>query len=541
MKRVAKIVGLVGAVAVALAGWAANAPLQVVFVSFDTPTLFLLAEGDLNVVYTILQLPANGVLVGIPPNLIHIPRAGFSGTDWIHYLVQTDTGQWDLGTVQLVVLAPGVTMSPFVLTSEGELVLSGPDFAFDGFRSVFGVQTRFTYFEQVLRATWTDAGFTSFVGVTRMTFEGDWPSPWRLPVTSTLDFDPTIPGLRSWTVDARTTIAGTTWAYTFYHPSGFLFVVSTYVDEIVSELNLGVIADQLRQEFQKRGFILAPGASVSPLGPNAWEVTSDPWVFRILKDDGRLSVYLEGSYATFQVQGTVGAFAFDSRTTFVTLTPTFGEQRLVVRGPWICNGCPANWELEFLMIKAGFEHLSLLVRDVEIPCPACGGIQTFFDIKVTFTVDEKRIEPALRAVSSFVVCAKPLVSLATPVDGFGLEGIDLYGIEIRCEIPGGYALRLATSFNPLKDSLVTGYVQFFELWQIEGPVVPCCGNPGRFQLSAYFKRENDSLFGFGMGNIILYFPVSRELLVNVGLKLGEVDPSDSTKTWILTVGSKGLF
>lgn len=460
------------AATITLVGWSANAPMQVVFVQFDSPALFLLAGGDPDVAYTILEPPTQGTLVGIPPNLTYIPRPGFSGTDWVHYLVQTDTGQWDLGTVQLIVLSPGATMSPFVLTSEGEIVLSGPTFAVDSYKFIFGIQARFTYFEQGLRATWTQDGFTSFVGTTRTELEGTWPSPWRLPITSTLDFDPTIPGLNSWTLNATVNLLGATWAYTFYL------------------------------------------SGTEPQTP---------------------------SYSTFQVQGTVGPFTFDSRTKFVTLTPTFGEQRLVVKGPWICQGCPTNWELEFVQTKAGFDHLSFLIKDIEIPCPGCGSIQTFFDFKVTFTVEEKRIEPALRITSGWVACMKPFVSLATPTGGFGLEGIDLYGIDIKCEALGGYTLRLVTSFNPLKDAEVTGYAQFFELWQLEGPIVPCCGNPGRFQLSAYFKRETGTIFGFGMGNLILYFPISREVLVNVGLKFGEADPFDLNKTWILTTGWKGLF
>jgi hypothetical protein len=470
--RAFRIISVAALALVAVSGVAAEAPLQVVFVLFDAPTQFLLAEGDLDVAYTILQLPAHGMLVGIAPHLTYTPNPGFSGTDWVHYLVQTGTGQWDFGTVQLVVLAPGVTMSPFVFTSEGELVWSGAAVVPERYRFVFGIQARFTYFEQVLRATWTDVGFTSFVGTTRIEFEGTWPSPWRLPITSTLDFDPTVPGLRSWTVDARTTALGATWIYRFFF---------------------------------------------SGTAPQT------------------------GSYATFQVQGTVGAFTFDNTLKYVTLTPTFGENRLILKGPWICEGCPTNWELEFLQTKAGFDHLSFLVKDVEIPCPGCGGIQTFFDVEITYTVDTKTVEPALRVVSDWVACVRPFVSLLTPTGGLGIEGVDLFGFEIRCEIPGGYTLRLATSFNPLRDSAVTGYAQFFELWQVEGPVVPCCGSPGRFQLSTYFQRAGGTLFGFGMANMILHFPLSREVLINVGLMIGDVDPLDPTKRWILTTGWRAIF
>lgn len=475
MKRMVMSIVVVGVVASGLVGWAGqvpSAPVQVVFVSPGVPAPFVLGEGDPQLLYTLLERPAHGILVGIPPILTYIPDPLFSSTDWVHYLVQTPAGEWDLGAVQLVVLRPGTTIGPFTLISEGEFVWSGPSFAWDGYRLALEVQGWFSGFEQSVRASWTDISFTSLVSRTSIALEGTWPSVWRLPITSTLDFDPSVPALRSWTVDARTTVVGATWIATFYY-SG-----------------------------------------------------TEPQT---------------GSYVALQVQGDIGSIRFDSRTTFVSLTPTFGEQRLTLRGPWICEGCPTNWELQFAQSKAGFEHLYLFVKDIEIPCPGCSPVRTSFDLKVTFTVDEKMLEPALRVSSGFVACVKPLVALAMPDDGFGLIGFDLYGIEIKCDVPPGYALRLLTSFDPPKDLLVTGYSQFFELWQLEGPVVPCCGNPGRFQISVYFKRGAGTLLGFGMGNIVLYFPVSREVLVNVGLKGGEVDPADPGKTWILTTGWKALF
>ncbi len=451
---------------------ASLAAMQVVFAVSGKPASFVLGEGKLGLTYKVLAPPTSGTLVGAPPNLTYIPRPGFTGTDWIHYAVEAGPDDWDFGTVQLVVLMPGPEVTGLVLISEGELVWSGPAVGLESHRFLTEVGAKFTYFEQRVRATWTDAAFTALVSKTSFTLEGTWPEPWRLPISSTLEFDPSVTTLKSWAVDARTTVLGLTWIANFFY-SG-----------------------------------TAPQTD---------------------------------SYVAFQVQGAVGPITFDSRTTFVTLTPTFGEQRLTLKGPWICEGCPTNWELEFVQKKTGFELLSFLAKDMEIPCPGCGVIRTFLDLKVTFTVEQKKVEPALRVSAGLIACVRPLVALATPETGFGLSGFDLYGMEIQCDVPPGYTLRLLTSFNPAKDSTVTGDLRFFELWQLEGPVVPCCGNPGRFQISVYFKRAAGSLFGFGMGHVILYFPISREVLVNLGLKFGEVDPDDPSKTWILTTGWKALF
>ncbi len=466
------LVGFVMLGASVATGWAAYAPVQVVIVPFQTPTMFSLVLVDPTWEIVVLQGPLQGIIVGIPPHLTYIPNPGFWGTDWIAYAVTTPTGQFDLGMVQLLVLAPGITMSPPVLMWEGYIKLSGPTFAIDGMSTTLAIHQRFAYFEQTIRASFTQAGFIGLTATTKMELEGTVPAVWRLPITSTLDFDPAIPGLRSWTVDARTSLLGATWIYYFYF-SG-----------------------------------------------------TDPQT---------------SSYSLFTVQGAVGGISFASRVRFATLTPTLDEYRLLLRGSLTVLGCcDLPWDLEFIHRKAGFGHLIVGVRDIPIPCPGCVGFKTLLDLKVTFTVEEKRVEPSLRLVSEWVACVRPMVALVTP-DGLGIEGIELYGVEIRCELPGGITLRLATSVDPAKDSLVTGDYRFFELWQIYGPVVPCCGHPGRWQITTFFKRGSTNLLGLGLFDLVLYFPLSGEVLVNLGLKHGEVDPSDPTKTWLLTLGMKGVW
>ncbi len=247
------------------------------------------------------------------------------------------------------------------------------------------------------------------------------------------------------------------------------------------------------------------------------------------------------SYSTYTVQGSIDRLSLLSRTRFATLTPTFAEQVLTLRGPWLCENCPIKWEMEYVYKKTGFDRLSFTVREVPIPCPGCGPLSTYLDVKITFTTTEKKVEPTLRLVVGVVACVRPLVSLLTPDTGLGISGFDLYGLEIRCDLPNGYKTRFATSFNPAKDSAVTGYTQFFEVFQCEGPVVPCCGSPGWWQVSLFFSREAGHLFGLSMADVNLHFPISREMLVNVRLKSGLVDPGDPAKTWTLTLGWKGLF
>jgi len=247
------------------------------------------------------------------------------------------------------------------------------------------------------------------------------------------------------------------------------------------------------------------------------------------------------SYFTFSAEGAIEKISILSRLKYVTLTPTFSEWFLILRGPWLCKDCPTKWEVEFLHKKTGFDHLSLTVKDIPLPCPNCEAFQVSLDTKITLKTEEKTVESSFKLAFGPVLCLRPMIGLRTPAGTLGISGLEIYGMEMRCDLPNGYMGRFATSFDPLRDAIVTGYSQFFEVVQLEGPVYPCCGPLGRWQVSLYFARESPRLLGLGMGSINLYFFVSRELMLNVKLQAGLVDPTDPTKTWILTVGFKALY
>ncbi|MGQ9700821.1 MAG: hypothetical protein ACUVQS_07240, partial [Candidatus Bipolaricaulaceae bacterium] len=450
-------------------------PLQVVFVRPGTPTPVVLAVGTpeelATIQFLIVEPPKYAVILGIPPELFYVPQSGFLGTDWIKFLILKEGRLIDLGAVELRVIGPKVTFSP-EFRFEGNLSFSGPAFAWDAYSFTFGLYSRFQYLETEFLATWSESSFTSFQALARIEVESTWPTSWRLPITSTLSFDPTTLSLASWTVDARTTLLGWNLAYYSYY---------------------------------------------SGANPQT------------------------DSYVTFSATGSLNGISVESRMKYATSAPTFAEGLLRLRGPWICGNCPIKWELEFLQKKLGFDHLSFTMREIPIPCPVCEALQTFLDVKITFATDAKTLEPTLRLVSGFAACVRPLVSLISLSPGLRIAGVEVYGVEIRCDLPEGYRARLATSFNPQKDSAVTGYPQFFELIQLEGPVVPCCGSPGWWQVLLYFSRDSGRVFGLAMGDVNVYFPISREVLINLRLQVGLVDPNAPGKTWRISLGWRSLF
>lgn len=452
-------------------------PLQVVFVRPETPTPVVLAVGTpeelAQLEFTIIEAPKYGVLLGIPPELVYVPQPGFVGTDWVTYVVRAVDGTiFDLGTVQLRVLGPAV-LSAIALRFEGSLVFSGPVFSLDSYSFLFGTYTRIQYLDAQAIASFSDQGFTSFRAVGRIELEGTWPAAWRLPITSTLDFNPATLSLSSWTVDARTTVLGWNIGYYFFYSGA----------------------------------------------------------------DAQTS-----SYFTFTVQGNIDQLTLLSRTKFATLTPTFAEEIITLRGPWFCVDCPIKWELQYVHKKTGFDKLAFTLRDIPIPCAVCGPIKISADGTVTFKTDEKTFTPSLRVESVFSACLRPIVELLTP-PGFGISGFRILGMEVRCDLPEGTKGRFVTTLDPdpTAPCKVTGDCRFFELVQFEGPLTPCCGPRGWWQTSFYFTREPGNLFGLAMADLNVFLPISREVLVNVRLKAGQVDPNDPDKKWNLFVGWRSLF
>jgi|Deesub1362B_J571_1020462.scaffolds.fasta_scaffold01832_2 hypothetical protein len=161
-------------------------------------------------------------------------------------------------------------------------------------------------------------------------------------------------------------------------------------------------------------------------------------------------------------------------------------------------------------------------------------------MKITFTPDTKEVSPALRVSSEWTKgCIKPHISLGMAKERFGLDAIYFYGIEVRCEFVNGILGKSVTSFDPDKDSSLTGDEYFFEYWRFEGPMVGCYGDTRRWQITLCFSRGRDFLFGFSELISIFNFSRFQGFTVNFDVKTGIADPIDLTETWLMHFGWQG--
>jgi len=62
----------------------------------------------------------------------------------------------------------------------------------------------------------------------------------------------------------------------------------------------------------------------------------------------------------------------------------------------------------------------------------------------------------------------------------------------------GITLVSATSFDPSKNSRVTGQSDYFEVLRARGKISGCCGLSGTWQTATYFTSSSSSLFDWGM-------------------------------------------
>jgi hypothetical protein len=134
------------------------------------------------------------------------------------------------------------------------------------------------------------------------------------------------------------------------------------------------------------------------------------------------------------------------------------------------------------------------------------------NLEVNFTTVQKELDLSFTVDTLWQCCLRLLADLKST--GATLSGLNVYGIEMKVTFNGGIELRGATSFDPTKNGSVTGYGDYFEVLMFTGPVLGCCGSPGRWQMGLYFQ-DDGALFGWGQTRFVLDFFLSSAIEVNL--------------------------
>ena len=214
------------------------------------------------------------------------------------------------------------------------------------------------------------------------------------------------------------------------------------------------------------------------------------------------------SYTSLAVQANIGSVSISGNTRF-DLAPTCN---------FLFSGATARigWSYCDLMMLAtmeascnGFESITLGAYDIPIPGFGWFWGDVFVDAALTFDLAEgKTLNVTADWQPGTFACIELLGELNLAGPGGGAisgatiyESTWIYGLRLECSIPSAYgdiSFVSATSFDPIKNSTVTGQTDYFEVFRFTGPMLACCGYPGTWSMATYFNTTSTQLFDWGM-------------------------------------------
>jgi len=195
----------------------------------------------------------------------------------------------------------------------------------------------------------------------------------------------------------------------------------------------------------------------------------------------------------------------------------FKDLTLTLKNISLC--CGISFTSELLFTKAGFQHLKLSADNLFSPC--CG-INVGLDVE--FGAAFKKVSPRFSwagITGCFTVYGDARVS------GSALQGIEIYGWKLRCDLaPCGY-LEVLTAFNVAKIEEIFQADIFrddeYEMVKLGFCGQGCCGGSWNLAITTFFSPTG-KLFGIKRMWIDAEIPIMQNLRVvlNVSPTLGEV-------------------
>ncbi|RLE34201.1 hypothetical protein DRJ24_04255 [Candidatus Acetothermia bacterium] len=202
------------------------------------------------------------------------------------------------------------------------------------------------------------------------------------------------------------------------------------------------------------------------------------------------------SYQALVTQGKFGSIDFRGSVRFVMSNDcsfSFSEADLTLSAS-VC-GLPVTGTIAFDC--SGFDFLEFTLSDLPVPRLTAGGYGVFLDFDLKFELTEKALNPTIELKLPPIDCIRLYAELEA-VPGPGIGGIGFYGIRIEDTIGHGIDFVSAISLDPLRNSVLTGQSDYFELFSLSGPLSSCCGDPGEWRLATYFQSNHTTLFDWGM-------------------------------------------
>jgi hypothetical protein len=208
------------------------------------------------------------------------------------------------------------------------------------------------------------------------------------------------------------------------------------------------------------------------------------------------------TYQSLQVQGSVGPFGMSNLLRLdMDDECVFQFDEDILTFYWTtCSDISIAAVLR--MACGGFETLTFTASDIPVKRIVWLPEDVTLDVGLTFGLQEKSLSTSISWEPSSLGCIEVLAELdlgayggTAPVGGeTDILGITVYGVVMKCRLPGEITFKSATSMDANKNSSVTGQVDYFEVMRLSGPLEPCCGVPGYWKVAT-------KMFDWGMTEI----------------------------------------
>jgi len=221
----------------------------------------------------------------------------------------------------------------------------------------------------------------------------------------------------------------------------------------------------------------------------------------------------DSCYNQFVARTKIEDVSITSTTRFTGCGFMFDEQVFTGSRRW--TECDLSLDARLSIECEGFDEFSLALYDIPILTTEWDGFGITLRLETTFTTTTKTIESTFTCRSDWIDCFKILCEVVSAEgNDLSIEDISLYGLQFKTTFPDGITLRMDTSLVEGKNSSVTGYSAYFEKWMLSGPVIACCGSPGRWQVATYFQSSEINLFGWGMSTFKLEAPLAEQFVIS---------------------------
>ena len=234
------------------------------------------------------------------------------------------------------------------------------------------------------------------------------------------------------------------------------------------------------------------------------------------------------SYQTLTAWGTVGDVRYSNTVTFDMNEDygfCFSRENLSLSWTW----CDLQVSSTVSITDAGFQSVTLSASDYPVPGLVVPNFGLYLDLSLSFTPERKTLTPTFRLKTARIDCIQLLTELDTSgASNTSINGFSIYGIKLKQALGDGIMIQMATSFDSVKNSSVTGQSDYFELFLLSGKTTSCCDLPGTWSVATYFSSSSTQLFDWGMTVFKLDASLSDQLSTSTQIAIRSGEFGDPT-------------